>query len=85
MMTLVWLFVKANWKSIALVVGLLALFAWHKMQVNQAWTEGREALRVEQRAEAQRRDADANAADAAARKCGDDPACLLRNDGHRRD
>lgn len=78
-------FIRANWKAIGIVVGLLALVAWHKIQVNQAWHAGRDALIAEQAEEAKRRNADAQAADAAARKCSADPACRLQDDGHRRD
>ena len=83
--TIIWTFIRAYWKPIALVVGLLALLAWHKVQVNNAWHAGQEALKIEQKREAERRDADAKTADDAVRKCADDPACLMRDDGHRRD
>ena len=85
MSALVWLFVRSNWKPIALVVGVLALVAWHKLQVNEAWRAGRAALESEQAAEAKRRNDNANAANDAAAKCARDPACLLQSDGHRRD
>ena len=85
MSALVWLFVRSNWKAFALVAGLLALLAWHKVQVNNAWYAGRAALVAEQAAEAKRRNDNANAANDAAAKCARDPACLLQSDGHRRD
>ena len=85
MMALAWLFVKANWKPIAAVLAVLLVIGWHKKQVNDAWHEGREALKIEQKKEAEKRDANANAADRDSRKCSDDPACLMRDDGHRRD
>lgn len=77
-------FLRANWRAIAVVVGLGILWVWHKSEVNQAWYAGRAALKAEQRAEAQRRDADAKAADDAVRECARDSTCLLRDDGHRR-
>lgn len=78
-------FLKANWKPIAIVIGLLGLWTWHKIEVNKAWHAGRAALIAEQAEEAKRRNADAQAADAAARRCAADPACRLQDDGHRRD
>lgn len=85
MISLALTFARANWKPIALGVGLLALVVWHKVQVRNAWYDGRAALVAEQAAEAARRNADANAANDAAAKCARDPACLLQSDGHRRD
>ena len=85
MNALVWLFVRSNWKPIALVVGVLALVAWHTLQVYNAWHDGRAALAAEQAAEAKRRSDNANAANAAAAKCSLDPTCRLQDDGHRRD
>lgn len=85
MNALLWLFVRAYWKPVALAAGLLALLAWHKVQVNNAWYAGRDALVAEQAAEAKRRNDNANAANDAAAKCARDPACLLQSDGHRRD
>jgi hypothetical protein len=85
MSALVWLFVRANWKPIAIVMGFLALLAWHKLQVRNAWYDGRAALVAEQTVEAKRRNDNANAANDAAAKCARDPACLLQSDGHRRD
>lgn len=84
-MTIALAFARVYWKQIAAVVALLALVAWHKVQVRDAWYEGRAALVAEQRKEAEKRDADAKAADDAVRKCADDPACLMRNDPYRRD
>lgn len=78
-------FVAKNWRVIGVVVGFLLVLGWHQLQVNKAWREGRAALIQEQADEAKRRNADAQAADAAARKCSADPACRLQNDGHRRD
>lgn len=78
-------FVAANWKAIGLVVGFLAVLGWHQLQIHKAWRAGREALIAEQAEEAKRRNADAQNADAAARKCSADPACRLQDDGHRRD
>ena len=83
--TLVWTFIRAYWKPIALVAALLALVAWHKVQVNSAWHEGRTALVAEQRKEAEKRDADAKAADDAVRECARDNTCILRDDPYRRD
>lgn len=85
MNALLWLFVRAYWKPVALAAGLLALLAWHKVQVNNAWYAGRDALVAEQAAEAKRRNDNANAANDAAAKCSLDPKCLRENDGHRRD
>jgi len=85
MITLALAFARANWKPIALVVGLLAILAWHKVQVRNAWYEGRAALVAEQAAEAKRRNDNANAANDAAAECARDPACLMQSDGHRRD
>ena len=85
MMALAWLFVKANWKPIAAVLAVLLVIGWHKKQVNDAWHEGRDALKVEQRKEAEKRDADAKAADDGVRDCARDSSCLLRDDEHRRD
>jgi hypothetical protein len=84
-LALIWPLVKANWKVIGIVLAVLALLTWHKIQVNQAWRDGRAALKAEQAAEAKRRNDDANAADADARRCASDPACLLQDDGNRRD
>lgn len=78
-------FLKANWKIIAAVSAIVLLWTWHKIEVNKAWYAGRSALIAEQVEEAKRRNADAQAADAAARKCAADPACRLQDDGHRRD
>lgn len=78
-------FLKANWKYVILVAGLVALWSWHKIEVNRAWYEGRAALRAEQAEEAKRRHKDAQEADAAVRECARDPACLLRKDPNRRD
>lgn len=78
-------FLKANWKPLAIVAAVLVLWTWHKIEVNKAWNAGRSALIAEQVEEAKRRNADAQAADAAARKCAVDPACRLQDDGHRRD
>ena len=85
MTALVWLFVKANWKLIALVAVLTMLASWHHIQINKAWHAGRAALQVEQAVEAQRRNTNANAANDAAAKCARNPACLLQDDGNRRD
>lgn len=78
-------FIKANWKPIVVVAGLIAVWSWHKIEVNRAWYAGRAALRAEQAEEAKRRNADAQEADAAARRCAADPACRLQDDGFRRD
>lgn len=78
-------FVAKNWRVIGVVVGFLTVMAWHQLQVNKAWNAGRAALLSEQAEEAKRRNADAQAADAAARKCSADPACRLQDDGFRRD
>ena len=85
MNALLWLFVRAYWKPVALAAGLLALLAWHKVQVNNAWYAGRDALVAEQAAEAKRRNDNANAANDAAAKCSLDDACRMRDDGYRRD
>lgn len=85
MMLLGWAFVKSNWKALALVGGFLALLAWHKVQVNEAWRDGRAALVAEQAAEAKRRNDNANAANDASAKCALDDACRMQDDGHRRD
>lgn len=85
MITLIWLFVRSNWKLIAIVTSLFTLLTWHKLQVRNAWYEGRAALVAEQAVEAKRRNDNANAANDAAAKCSLDPACLLQSDGHRRD
>lgn len=78
-------FVKANWKFIAIAAGILALVGWHQLQVSKAWHLGRKALLAEQAEEAKRRNADAQEADAAARKCAADPSCRMQDDGFRRD
>ena len=78
-------FLTAHWKPIAAVFAVLVVIGWHKYQVNQAWHAGRAALIAEQVEEAKRRNANAQAADAAARKCARDPVCAVSNDGHRRD
>ena len=83
--SIVWGFAKTYWKPLALAAAILLVLGWHQLQVNKAWHAGREALQQEQRAEAQRRDADANAADRTSRECAGDPTCLLRDDGYRRD
>jgi hypothetical protein len=80
-----WAFLKANWKPFLVGAAILSVFVYHKVQVGLAWRQGRESIIIEQKAEAQRRDNDANAADAASRKCSGDPDCLMRDDGHRRD
>ena len=76
---------SANWKVLAIVVGLLAVYIYHKVEVNRAWHAGRTELKESQKKEAERRDQNAIEADRNARDCARDPACLLRNDGHRRD
>ena len=78
-------FLAANWKPIAAVLAVLGLIGWHKVQINAAWRDGRNALIAEQAEEAKRRNADAQAADDASRKCSSDPACRLQDDGFRRD
>jgi len=74
-----------NWKIVAIAVAIAALLAWHKVQVNNAWYAGRNALEQEQAAEAKRRNDNANAANDAAAACARDPACLLRPDRNARD
>lgn len=78
-------FIQANWKIFAVIAGTLGLLAWHKIEVNRSWYAGRAALKAEQVEEAKRRNADAQEADAAARRCTADPACRLQDDGFRRD
>jgi hypothetical protein len=78
-------FLKANWKPVAAAGVVLFGVVWHKLQVQEAWTAGRAALLAEQAEEAKRRNENAQAADAVARKCAANPACRLLDDGHRRD
>lgn len=79
------LWIRSNWKPVVMTLLIAAVIAYHKIEVQRAWYAGRAALQSEQKAEAQRRDDNANAADVAARECARDPDCRLRNDGHRRD
>ena len=80
-----WGFAKTHWRSLSIAFALLALFAWHKIEVRSAYKEGRAAILAEQAAEAKRRDDNAKAADDDSRKCAADPSCRLRDDGWRRD
>lgn len=81
----IWAFVKSNWKPIAIALAIAAVLVYHKVQVNKAWYAGRDALKAEQRKEAEKRDADADSADRRVRECADDPVCLRKDDGNRRD
>lgn len=78
-------FAKAHWRSLSIAFALLALFAWHKIEVGKAYREGRAAIIAEQAREAQRRDENAKTAEDDARQCAADPSCRLRDDGWRRD
>lgn len=73
------------WRYIATVAALASAYGWYKIQIRKAYTAGRTAVILEQKAEAARRNQDANAADAATRQCQLNPACRLSNDGYRRD
>ncbi|MBX9760361.1 MAG: hypothetical protein K2Y29_16400 [Beijerinckiaceae bacterium] len=80
-----WAFVKAHWRGFAIGGAVLAVIAYHNVQVYRAYYAGRDAVLAEQKAEAQRRSKNAQTADDAARDCARDPSCRLRDDGHRRD
>lgn len=81
---LVWDLVKSYWKPMLFGLAVIGVYLWHWHEVNKAWHDGREALKIEQAEEARRKGADAQAADDAARKCAADPACRLRDDKYLR-
>ena len=78
-------FAKANWKALSLAGLVLGAYLWHKWEVRTAYRHGREAVLLEQKAEAARRNNDAETANAASAECQRNPACRLSDDGHRRD
>lgn len=83
-LTIAWPFVKANWKALSLAGLVLGAYLWHKWEVRTAYQHGREAVLLEQKAEAARRNNDAETANAASAECQRNPACRLRDDGWRR-
>lgn len=74
-----------HWRIAFFVVGFLSVWGWHRYKINEAWSDGRNALIEEQVEDAKRRNADAEKADADARRCAADPGCRVQNDGFRRD
>lgn len=68
MWALLWPLAKANWKIIAIVAALAALFGWHKWQVSAAYRDGVKSEQARARIEAGKRIAEMEKTDETFRK-----------------
>jgi hypothetical protein len=71
--------------NLHIILAVVALYGFYRYEMYRAFNAGKEYILAEQKKEIERRSSNAQQADEASRACAADPACRMRDDGHRRD